>query len=254
MNDLMRYGLYVSSVLVVTEILYQTRQYWRRRRQQQQPKDQKKSSPVVSMGLFFPDYSMCCPFVFREDYHTRAISFSPPEQLCSRPESCQFTHFSSDPKKPSPLKRLIKVLTSANKSLSVCQWVFSIQVLANVCLELHRKGIVVRIVIDSREDETDKSQIDYMKTRGIAIRYGPRLINSAMFHHKFAIVDDTILMTGSMNWTVSAVRKSYENVCVTSKPSLVGPYVRRFEDYWTTFSAEPTNVKRSDLLAKLNSK
>ena len=40
-------------------------------------------------------------------------------------------------------------------------------------------------------------------------------------HHKFAIFDQSILLTGSYNWTRSASEKNEENFIITSDPALL---------------------------------
>ena len=214
------------------------------KRTKSKPKDCSSIGSDLSMGLFFPDYSICCPFVWRDDYHSKPLSFKAPESLCSK-FFCKYLHFSTDPKRESPFRQMVKVLSSAQNSVDICLWVFSVPFLANLCLRLSKNNVLVRIIIDSREDETTNSQINYLRESGISVRFGPQMVNSGMFHHKFAIIDSTILMTGSLNWTLSAIRKSCENISITSRQQLVSAYVQRFNYYWNTFSSVPTNKKRS---------
>jgi phosphatidylserine/phosphatidylglycerophosphate/cardiolipin synthase-like enzyme len=60
-------------------------------------------------------------------------------------------------------------------------------------------------------------------------------------HNKFAVVDGTILLTGSYNWTASAFRESHENLVVTSERRLVAAFKTRFEKLWIDLasSGEP---------------
>lgn len=51
-------------------------------------------------------------------------------------------------------------------------------------------------------------------------------------HHKFAIVDGKKLITGSLNWTVTAVQSNKENIMVTEEPELVRPYRLEFQKLW----------------------
>ena len=48
-------------------------------------------------------------------------------------------------------------------------------------------------------------------------------------HHKFALFDRRILLTGSYNWTVSAARRNCENIAVTDDRRLVRAYGEEFE-------------------------
>ncbi|MGE3822383.1 MAG: phospholipase D-like domain-containing protein [Isosphaeraceae bacterium] len=51
-------------------------------------------------------------------------------------------------------------------------------------------------------------------------------------HHKFAVFDEKIALTGSYNWTRGAARDNEENLIVSTDPRLVGPFVRAFEALW----------------------
>ena len=241
LSELWKNVLYFSSILVLTEVLFNIKKYLDKKRQSKEILE--KTSDAHAMALFFPDFALCCPFVYREDYHSKPISFTPPEVNC-RFRGCKFTHFSTDKQKASSFKRLCKVLTSALKSIDVCLWVFSLESLAKILVHMKSKNVEIRVVIDSREDETEKSQISYLRENGVPVRFAPQMFNGGMFHHKFAIVDSSLLLFGSMNWTMSGIRKNMENICITSRPQLVSPYVHRFQSYWDRFSSEPTNKKR----------
>lgn len=65
---------------------------------------------------------------------------------------------------------------------------------------------------------------------GISVRH--ELSKAVHMHHKFALVDDRKLITGSLNWTVTAVQSNKENVLVTEEPELVHPYVDEFRQLW----------------------
>ncbi|MCE3254496.1 MAG: hypothetical protein K0Q67_3516, partial [Cellvibrio sp.] len=54
-------------------------------------------------------------------------------------------------------------------------------------------------------------------------------------HHKFAIVDKSILVNGSFNWTRSATDYNQENILVTNEPKLVAAYSGEFESLWNAF-------------------
>lgn len=51
-------------------------------------------------------------------------------------------------------------------------------------------------------------------------------------HHKFALLDNRKLITGSLNWTLTAVQSNKENVIVTEEPELVRPYEDEFNKLW----------------------
>lgn len=52
-------------------------------------------------------------------------------------------------------------------------------------------------------------------------------------HHKFVIIDNEILISGSVNWTKSAFFGNFENIVLTNDPTLVKPFINEFESIWT---------------------
>jgi len=57
-----------------------------------------------------------------------------------------------------------------------------------------------------------------------------------LMHHKFAVIDNCILVSGSCNWTTQALTGNWENIMVTSVPNLVLPFSQHFSQLWKEFS------------------
>ena len=49
-----------------------------------------------------------------------------------------------------------------------------------------------------------------------------------MVHHKFCIIDDKILITGSYNWTYYAEQRNWENILVSEDSEAVNAYIQEF--------------------------
>lgn len=60
-------------------------------------------------------------------------------------------------------------------------------------------------------------------------------------HHKFAIVDRRMLITGSLNWTTQAIQSNRENVLVVEDAEYVKLYLDEFERIWEEYN--PTNSR-----------
>ncbi|CAN9510501.1 unnamed protein product [Ophioblennius macclurei] len=101
--------------------------------------------------------------------------------------------------------------------------------LRRAVLELHRRGVIVRVLSDKDYAAINGSQIGVLRKAGICVRCD---FNSVYMHHKFAVVDKRLLITGSLNWTLSAVHNNMENVIVTDEPHLVRPFVGEFNRLW----------------------
>jgi phosphatidylserine/phosphatidylglycerophosphate/cardiolipin synthase-like enzyme len=51
-------------------------------------------------------------------------------------------------------------------------------------------------------------------------------------HHKFAVIDDRIVFTGSFNWTYTASKHNQENLLVTTNFDIVRQYQEQFNQLW----------------------
>lgn len=172
--------------------------------------------PLIECALFFPDKSLVTPSVNeRGGFNSLVVD-------------------STAHSNGSPLAKLLAFIKSAKKTLDLCMYVLTFTPLAETIRELIKDGVVVRIVVDSRENEAHRSEVGDLARRGVAIRQNKRSLSTLM-HHKFALIDSKILLTGSLNWTKSAVLMNYDNVLVTSSKQLVAKYQEQFNQLWNQF-------------------
>ena len=54
-------------------------------------------------------------------------------------------------------------------------------------------------------------------------------------HHKFAIIDNKVIMFGSFNWTVQAQKRNRENLHNTSDQDIIFPFSQEFESLWNEY-------------------
>ncbi|XP_051488296.1 mitochondrial cardiolipin hydrolase [Apus apus] len=103
---------------------------------------------------------------------------------------------------------------------------------------LHRRGVRVRVVTDEQYMGLQGSQIGLLRWAGIQVRHDQ---DSGYMHHKFAIVDRRTLITGSLNWTASAIQSNRENLLVLEDTEYVKPFLDEFERIWEEYN--PINYR-----------
>ena len=59
-------------------------------------------------------------------------------------------------------------------------------------------------------------------------------------HHKFAVIDNSVVVTGSFNWTAQAVRYNQENLLFFENKNLAEKYTKAFEGLWKQFYTDIT--------------
>ena len=83
------------------------------------------------------------------------------------------------------------------------------------------------------QETGENSCINYLYQEGIPVVFENRYPRSSYFmHHKFFIVDNEILMAGSLNLTRTALVGNNEFVICTSDRSIVEPFKIEFDKLW----------------------
>ncbi|NXW44571.1 PLD6 hydrolase, partial [Nyctiprogne leucopyga] len=185
---------------------------WRRRRPR----------PVREV-LFFPSPPSCTESLLAEAAEPGAAV---------RPCPCPL------PRGDCSLSRLLRLLLSARRSLDICLFAFCSPQLGRAVQLLHRRGVRVRVVTDAQYMGLRGSQIGLLRHVGIQVRHDQE---DGYMHHKFAIVDRKMLITGSLNWTTQAIQNNRENVLVVEDAEYVEPFLDEFERIWEEYN--PTNYR-----------
>lgn len=176
--------------------------------------DQEKTlnDQSTSQVLFFPDKMLACKeFIF--------------EGCCHR-KNCQFAH------EETSLSKLVTILLEARQSLDVCVFTINCRELADATIQLHKSGVVVRVLTDDEQMGSTGSQIEKFRREGIQVRHD---LSSFFMHHKFVVIDRKRLVNGSFNWTRQAVTGNRENVVISRDKQLVEAFSEEFERLWLEY-------------------
>uniref|UniRef100_A0A8C3CZ89 Mitochondrial cardiolipin hydrolase n=1 Tax=Cairina moschata TaxID=8855 RepID=A0A8C3CZ89_CAIMO len=173
----------------------------------------RRRRPVREV-LFFPSKPSCTEALLAE---AASPDDTPVPCPCPLPHGdCAFS-------------RLLRHLLSARRSLELCLFAFSSPQLGRAVRLLHRRGVRVRVVTDAQYMALKGSQIGLLRHAGIQVRHDQE---SGYMHHKFAIVDRKMLITGSLNWTTEAIQNNRENILIMEDAEYVQPFLEEFERIW----------------------
>jgi cardiolipin hydrolase len=67
-------------------------------------------------------------------------------------------------------------------------------------------------------------------------------------HHKYAVIDEAVVVTGSFNWTTQAVKNNNENVLFIENDFVAKEYSNNFENMWNSFK---TIIKEEEAKEKV---
>jgi len=133
------------------------------------------------------------------------------------PESIQI-HFSPD---GNPTAAVVKTLDSAAKSVLVQAYSFTSAPIASALKRAHDRGVVVNVILDSSQLSDRYTSASFLRRAGI-----PVWIDSShsIAHNKVMIIDDSIVITGSFNFTRSAEERNAENLLIINSKKVAEEY------------------------------
>ena len=100
--------------------------------------------------------------------------------------------------------------------------------------EAFTRGVKIRIIADDECCKMWGSDVYILAAMGI-----PCKTDSAVkyhMHHKVAILDNSVLVTGSFNWTSQAVKYNQENILFYENKELCQKYTEEFDKLWNSFN------------------
>lgn len=134
------------------------------------------------------------------------------------------------------LAAAIDKLTSGN-TLDIVAFEFNLPVLTQAVLNAHKRGVKVRMVVDTEHAlEDDDSTMSQLVKAGIPVVDDQR---SAFMHNKFMILNSTTVWTGSWNFTINDTYRNNNNAVAIRSQRLVQNYQAEFNEMFEQKSFGP---------------
>lgn len=125
-------------------------------------------------------------------------------------------------------------IRQARQTLDVCVFTVADNRLSDELLAAHRRGVRVRLLTDNEKLFDRGSDVRMLQEAGIAVHVDE---SRNHMHHKFALSDDGLVLTGSYNWTRSAAELNLENLLISPDPALIAAYATEFARLWAELPA-----------------
>ena len=142
--------------------------------------------------------------------------------------------------------RLINLLKKPKNSMLVCVFTITNNRLADQIYLNWQKNVDVKVISDDECSKQLGSDVFDLANAGIPVRLDNS--PSTHMHNKFVILDKRIVITGSFNWTTSAVDSNQENLCILDNEELAAKYIVEFEKLWKKF--EKWEMKNNGVVIK----
>jgi len=121
---------------------------------------------------------------------------------------------------------IAKEIQSARKSLYLQAYGFSSLPIINQVKFAQRRGVRVRILLDSSNFSAKKSLISDLRSEGIEVVQDKV---PGIAHNKIIIIDEAKVITGSFNFTKAADTRNAENVILIKDPKLSSIYLENWK-------------------------
>jgi phosphatidylserine/phosphatidylglycerophosphate/cardiolipin synthase-like enzyme len=134
------------------------------------------------------------------------------------------TYFSPD---DGVAARIVELLLGAQESIYFLAYSFTSDSIAEAMRGRADAGVTVSGVMDSSQiDSNQGTEFDLFAQSGLDVR---RDGNSGLMHHKIIIIDHSIVIFGSYNFTASAEDRNDENLVIFFSPEIAELYLAEFQ-------------------------
>jgi phosphatidylserine/phosphatidylglycerophosphate/cardiolipin synthase-like enzyme len=122
------------------------------------------------------------------------------------------------------MDKLIAYVQGAQKSIRFMAFTYTDTNLAAAMIERYQSGVAVKGVIENRN--ASNGALIPLFCANVPVQVDG---NKYTMHHKVIIIDESIVITGSFNFTKSADDENDDNVIVIHSPALAQLYLQEFE-------------------------
>lgn len=131
-------------------------------------------------------------------------------------------------------RQIVEAINGARRTLLVQAYGFTNTQIVQAIGAAHRRGVVVRVVLDksntpSRAGKPRYTGATYLAHADVPVRIDGGL---AIAHNKVMVIDGDLVIGGSYNFTRSAEQKNAENVTFIHSACVAALYRENFERRW----------------------
>ena len=121
---------------------------------------------------------------------------------------------------------VVSTISQARSEILVQAYSFTSAPIAKALVDAHKRGVHVQIILDRSQRKEKYSSADFTAHAGI-----PTYIDAAhsIAHNKVMIIDKSVVITGSFNFTKAAEGNNAENLLVLRSKELARGYIENWE-------------------------
>jgi phosphatidylserine/phosphatidylglycerophosphate/cardiolipin synthase-like enzyme len=124
---------------------------------------------------------------------------------------------------------IVKAIDASEHEVLVQAYGFTHNGMAQALVRAHQRGVKVRVLLDKKSESSNRYVIAVLSDADIAVRHDGK---HAIAHNKVMLIDRTIVITGSFNFTNSAATRNAENLLVLKSADLAETYRLQWQNHW----------------------
>ena len=99
--------------------------------------------------------------------------------------------------------------------------------------QVQNRGRQVRLLVDQNKYHQTVVTRELLAENGLAFHaISGRTEEGSKLHHKFVVIDNDIVLTGSYNWTIESEERNFDHMLILRDATLVQSYEQEFERLW----------------------
>lgn len=129
---------------------------------------------------------------------------------------------------PTCTQDIVNAIGSAQHSILMQAYSFTSAPIAKALVEAHRRGVVVKAILDKSANTQHYSAATFLEHMGVPVSIDSQ---HAIAHNKVIVIDDTTVITASFNFTKAAEEHNAENLLIIHDPALAAHYVENWNKH-----------------------
>lgn len=151
----------------------------------------------------------------------------------SAEQTCSVQAFFASPNVTEIIEsELTSLIQSASSTIDVAMYSFTNNLLEQALVYASRQRVKVRVLLDDAQDSPNTKQGQYLNLINASIDVVVENVQGKM-HHKFMIIDNAIVITGSYNWSDAAKKNNCENIVVIRCRTIAAVFTAEFTRLWS---------------------
>lgn len=126
-------------------------------------------------------------------------------------------------------------INMANVTLDIAVWDNGSTAIVNAVNNAYSRGVVVRYISSTNSTNTALSGL----VSGVPLLKRQSGLTTDVMHNKFVIVDNAIVLSGSMNYGQGSMFDDYNNFIIVYNANLAQNYLTEFNEMWGGSGAQP---------------